>query len=73
MMGNTHSPSGAMFRDNSSGQIHISPDKERKNSNNNNQAVNQNNNYNQWAEEQKANVADTYLRPFKLMKNGEVV
>jgi len=71
MMGNTHSPSGALFRDNSSGggQFHNSPDKERKNSSNN-QA---NQNLNQWAEEQKANVADTYLRPFKLMKNGEVV
>ena len=28
---------------------------------------------NQWAEEQRANVKQTYLRPFKLLKSGEVV
>lgn len=26
-----------------------------------------------WAEEQRANVQQTYLRPFKLLQNGEVV
>ena len=65
-----HSPSGTtLHKGGSSGKIgNNSADKERKNSSNQQANV-----ASTWVEEQKAHVADTYLRPFKLMKTGEVV